>query len=65
MDSFNARAVARFGGLDEAEVVRTYEAQRQTMVNLVNGLTADELESERINTRLYYEIVMHWDEHTL
>jgi hypothetical protein len=65
VDSFNARAVARFGGLDEAEVVRTYEAQRQTMIDLVNGLTADELDSERINTRLYYEIIMHWDEHTL
>jgi len=51
--------------LDEAEVVRTYEAQRQAMVALVNGLTADELDSERINTRLYYEIIMHWEEHTL
>jgi hypothetical protein len=65
VDSFNARAVEKFGAWDEAEVVRTYEAQRQTMVDLVSGLTAAELDSEQINTRLYYEIIMHWDEHTL
>jgi hypothetical protein len=65
VDSFNARAVEKFGGLDEAEVARLYEAQRQAMVDLVGGLTAAELEDERINTRLYYEIIMHWDEHRL
>ena len=65
VDPFNARAVEKFGSLDESEVVRIYEAQRQAMVDLVTGLTGAELESERINTRLYYEIIMHWDEHPL
>ena len=65
VDSFNARAVEKFGSLDEAEVVRIYEAQRQAMLALVSSLTAAELENEQINTRLYYEIIMHWDEHPL
>jgi hypothetical protein len=65
VDLFNARAVERFGGLDEAEVVRIYETQRQAMIDLVSGLAGAELENERINTRLYYEIIMHWDEHPL
>ena len=65
VDLFNARAVERFGGLDEAEVVRTYETQRQAMFNLVNNLSDADLKNDRINKRLYYEIIMHWDEHPL
>ena len=65
VDSFNARAVEKFGGLDESEVVRIYEAQRQVMVDLVSGLTDAELDIEGINARLYNEIISHWDEHPL
>jgi hypothetical protein len=65
VDLFNARAVERFGGLVEAEVVRTYEAQRQAMFDLVSSLSEAELDNPRINRRLYYEIIMHWDEHPL
>ena len=62
---FKARAVEKFGSLDESEVAGVYEAQRQAMVDLLSGLSDAELESERINTRLYYEIIMHWEEHPL
>jgi hypothetical protein len=65
VDAFNARAVEKFGSLDEGEVVGIYEAQRQVMVDLVNGLTDAELESQEINARLYNEIIGHWDEHPL
>ena len=65
VDLFNARAVEKFGSLDESEVAGVYEAQRQAMVDLLSGLSDAELESERINTRLYYEIIMHWEEHPL
>jgi hypothetical protein len=65
VDLFNAQAVERFGGRDEAEVVRTYETQRQAMVDLVNNLSDADLDNARINRRLYYEIMMHWEEHTL
>lgn len=65
VDAFNARAVEKFGSLDEGEVVGIYEAQRQVMVDLVSGLTDAELESQEINARLYNEIIGHWDEHPL
>jgi hypothetical protein len=65
VDVFNARAVEKFGALDEPEVVRIYEAQRQGMVDLVNGLTDAELDIEGINARLCNEIISHWDEHPL
>ena len=65
VDLFNARAVEKFGSLDESEVVRIYETQRRAEVDLVSRLTKAELESESINTRLYYDIIMHWDEHPL
>lgn len=62
---FNARAVEEFGALDESEVIRTYEARRQAMLDLVIELTGAEIACKWINTRLYYEIIMHWDEHPL
>ena len=65
VDEFNARAVARFKGLEDAAVMREYEAQRQRMAALVSRLSDDELQRDNINKRLYYEIIMHWSEHTL
>ena len=65
VDLFNARSVENFGSLDESEVIRVYEAQRQAMVDLVSGLTEVEIESEHINSRLDYEITRHWQEHPL
>ncbi len=65
VDLFNAQAVERFGGMDEPEVVRIYEAQRRVLFDLVNDLSDAELENPGINRRLYYEIIMHWDEHPL
>ena len=65
VDDFNARAVARFSALNEADVLREYETQRQSMLRLVNELSDDELRRENINKRLYYEIIMHWSEHML
>ena len=65
VDDFNARAVEKFGSLEEAQVVRIFEAQRQAMLDLVNDLSGAELESEVINARLHNEIISHWDEHPL
>lgn len=65
VDSFNARAVARFSPLNEAALIQLYEAQRQAMVALVTSLSDAELNRDPINTRLYYEIIMHWSEHEL
>ena len=65
VDAFNARAVEKFSGCSEATMLQTYEAQRQAMLDLLNSLTDAELHQSNINTRLYYEIIMHWTEHEL
>ncbi len=65
VDEFNARAVRDFASCSEAEVLRAFEAQRQAMLALVNDLPDCQLCQENINTRLYYEILLHWSEHSL
>ncbi len=65
VDAFNARAVERFRPHSDAEIVQVFTTQQQAMLDLVNSLSQRELEQENINTRLYYEIIMHWSEHEL
>jgi len=65
VDSFNARAVERFSPLSGAALIQLYETQRRAMVELITSLSDAELDHGPINTRLYYEIIMHWTEHEL
>jgi hypothetical protein len=65
VDEFNARAVERFMSLDEIAVVQSFEFTRDRMVDLVRTLRLKDLEDERINTRLYYEIIQHLKEHSI
>jgi hypothetical protein len=63
VNQFNARAVEKFSDVDEETMMQMYEAQRSAMLDLVSRLEASELDQKNINTRLYYEIIMHWEEH--
>jgi hypothetical protein len=63
VDQFNARAVEKFGDVDVETMLQMFEAQRCAMLDLVSRLDERELEQANINTRLYYEIIMHWKEH--
>jgi hypothetical protein len=65
VDVFNAQAVERFSGVSPEEMVQDFKTQRRAMVDLVNGLSDEELDQMNINTRLYYEIIQHWAEHEL
>jgi hypothetical protein len=65
VDTFNARAVETFSQYDDAEVRQMYLAQAQAMLDLVGALTDAEINQDNINTRLYYEILSHWNEHAL
>lgn len=65
VDAFNAQAVARFEEMSEAQMVEVYESQRQSMLALIRSLSDSEMNDERINTRLYYEIVYHLVEHPI
>jgi hypothetical protein len=63
VNTFNARAVEKFQDVDEQTMIQMFEAQRAAMLDLVSRLEERELKQENINTRLYYEIIMHWKEH--
>ncbi len=65
VDAFNARAVERFRPFTDDEIIQAFTTQQQSMLELVSGLSDKELGQENINTRLYYEIIMHWTEHEL
>lgn len=65
VDAFNARAVEKYHTTGEPAMLQAFEAQRQAMLALVNDLSEAEIGQENINTRLYYEILMHWTEHEL
>ncbi len=65
VDSFNAQAVEKFGGLDEPQMVALFEQQREKMRALVESLSDSQLADERINNRLFYEIVYHIQEHVI
>ena len=65
VDVFNARAVEKFSAYSEPAMRRLFLEQAQAMAALVNGLTDAEINQDNINTRLYYEILSHWNEHEL
>jgi hypothetical protein len=65
VDTFNARAVAKWSSATPPDVVRAFQKQCQVMIDLVQSLSDEQLAQTNINTRLYYEIIMHWTEHEL
>lgn len=65
IDAFNAGAVQKAAGLSESAVIKAYQAQLLAMLALLDSLSDAQLDAENINTRLYYEIIMHWSEHEI
>ncbi len=65
VDAFNARAVERFRVCSDAEIIQIFTTQLQAMLDLVGSLSEGELAQENVNTRLCYEIIMHWTEHEI
>jgi hypothetical protein len=63
VDEFNARAVKRFSGCSEDEIVNTFEGLRRSMVGLVAGLPDSAFTEQRITDRLHIEIIGHMEEH--
>jgi hypothetical protein len=65
VDAFNARAVARFQGRPEAEMIALFETRRADLVELVMALPVEAVESRRINERLFMESIGHLGEHRI
>jgi hypothetical protein len=64
-DRFNAEAVGRFAGYEEAMVLAAFEAKRKQWVALISELPDSALAEPLIADRLRIELIRHYQEHTL
>jgi hypothetical protein len=62
-DDFNAKAVARFQPVDEAEVIRIFDQLRTDYASFITRLSDTTLNDPRISGRLYMELIGHLAEH--
>jgi hypothetical protein len=65
VDTFNARAVARFQSMDESTVIQTFERMCQAWVDLVTRLPEQAFQNEKIAFQLHIELIGHLAEHAL
>lgn len=65
VDAFNARAVAAVAGQAEAQVVASFEAMHNFLVDFVKSLPETAFEDERIVNQLNMDIIGHLDEHRM
>jgi hypothetical protein len=62
---FNAESLARYENWTEADLLSHYEAWRQKLVTLVDGLTDEQLQIERVGGWLYAVTEDHAEEHAI
>ena len=65
VDAFNAAAVARFGALQEAQVLAEFDRTRLTLISLVDGLPEEILAAPNVQTWLRADVLQHYYEHPL
>ena len=65
IDAFNAAAVARFGGLQEAQVFEEFDKTRLTLISLIDGLPEEILATPNVQTWLRADVLQHYYEHPL
>ena len=65
VDAFNARAVERFGKLEEAQVWTQYENTRLTLANLMDMLPDEVLAKPNVRSWLRADVIDHYYEHAL
>lgn len=65
VDTFNAEAVAKAAGLDEDQVIESFEKMRNFLVDFVNALPEAAFENEKVTRQLNMELVGHLREHAI
>jgi hypothetical protein len=65
VDTFNARAVERFSGLDEVVVVSSYELARISFAVLVSSLPEGAFTNKKITSWLYADVIEHLQDHDI
>ena len=65
LDTFNARAVQHFSGLDDPAIVQAFEVQRLAMLAFINRLPKAAFQNKKTADRLRMEFLGHLGEHAL
>ena len=65
VDAFNAEAVAKAEGLDDDNVVESYEKMRSFLFEYVKALPDNAFENEKVVNQFTMEIVGHLSEHDI
>jgi hypothetical protein len=65
VDAFNARSVEEAAGLDEAQLVDSFEQMRRFLFKFVKALPDTAFENEKVVSQLEMEFVGHFREHRI
>lgn len=65
VDAFNAEAVAKSAGMDEEQVIASFEKMRNFLIEFLKTLPDAAFENEKVINQLNMEFVGHLSEHTL
>jgi hypothetical protein len=65
VDAFNAEAVAKAGGLDDDNVIESFEKMREFWIEYVKALPGNVFENEKVVNQFNMELVGHLSEHDL
>jgi hypothetical protein len=65
VDAFNAEAVAKAGGLDDDNVIESFEKMREFWIEYVKTLPGNVFENEKVVNQFNMELVGHLSEHDL
>lgn len=65
IDAFNAQAVRRFGGLDEADVVNSFDLARLSFTALVVDLPEEAFDNKKILGWLNADVIEHLKDHDI
>jgi hypothetical protein len=65
VDAFNAEAVAKAGGLDDDNVIESFEKMRGFLFEYVKALPDNVFENEKVVNQFNLELVGHLSEHDI
>ena len=65
VDAFNAEAVAKAGGLDDDNVIESFEKMRSFLFEFVKALPDNAFENEKVINQFNMEFVGHLNEHDI
>jgi hypothetical protein len=65
VDPFNARAVEQARGIPEAEEVWIFEQKRKEFIWMIEQMTEEDLQDERVLTQIRWELINHLEDHRI